>query len=156
MTLEPRASATEDQDAAASAGGRPAFVWRHMVGFEETNLVGNVYFARFASWQGKCREMFLQAHAPDIREALAKDLKLVTVSLSIDYALELFAFDEIEIHMRLGGFAGHRINMEFEYLVLREGRQEMAARGRQQVACLIGERPAQVPPSLEAALRRFA
>ena len=40
-----------------------AYEYRHVVGFEETNLVGNVYFARFVSWQGRCRELFLRDHA---------------------------------------------------------------------------------------------
>ena len=38
-----------------------AFEYRHVVSFEETNLVGNVYFANHLSWQGRCRELFLPA-----------------------------------------------------------------------------------------------
>lgn len=134
---------------------KPAFVWRHVVGFQETNLVGNVYFAHFAGWQGRCREMFLKTHAPTILERLQQDLKLVTVSIAIDYAVELFAFDEVEVHMRLEGLAGHRINMGFEYRVVRDGNPVIAAHGRQQVACISGDRPVPVPPALEAALRKF-
>ena len=37
---------------------------RHTVGFEETNLVGNVYYVNYLRWQGRCREMFLRDHAP--------------------------------------------------------------------------------------------
>jgi enediyne biosynthesis thioesterase len=139
-----------------SAAERPSFVWKHIVCFQETNLVGNVYFAHFASWQGRCREMFLKEHAPDILDRLARDLKLVTVSLSIDYAVELFAFDDIEVHMRLVALSGHRIEMGFEYRVVRNGASISAAQGRQVVACLVGDRPVPVPPSLEAALRRWS
>ena len=38
-----------------------AFEYRHLVGFEETNLVGNVYYANHVRWQGRCREMFLRS-----------------------------------------------------------------------------------------------
>jgi acyl-CoA thioesterase FadM len=89
-------------------------------------------------------------------ERLQQDLKLVTVSLAIDYAVELFAFDEVEVHMRLDGLAGHRISMGFEYRVVRDGDPVIAAHGRQQVACLSEDRPIAVPPALEAALRQFA
>ena len=43
-----------------------AYEYRHVVGFEETNLVGNVYFTEHLRWQGRCREMFLKEHAPEV------------------------------------------------------------------------------------------
>ena len=45
-------------------GTSRAYEYRLVVGFEETNLVGNVYFVNHLRWQGKCREMFLRDHAP--------------------------------------------------------------------------------------------
>ena len=97
-----------------SGGDRAAFVYRHMVSFQETNLVGNVYFAHLAAWQGRCRELFLMRHAPEVLTDLTKDFKMVTTSLRIDYVLELFAFDEVEIRMRLAALNGHKISMDFE------------------------------------------
>ena len=44
----------------------PYYEYRHLVGFEETNLVGNVYYVNYLRWQGRCREMFLLEHAPDV------------------------------------------------------------------------------------------
>ncbi len=41
-----------------------AFEYHHVVGFEETNLVGNVYYANYIRWQGRCREFFLRERAP--------------------------------------------------------------------------------------------
>jgi enediyne biosynthesis thioesterase len=75
-----------------------AFEYRHVVGFEETNLVGNVYYANHVRWQGRCREMFLREHAPDVLDALAQDLRLVTLHCSCEYLAELNAFDEVIIH----------------------------------------------------------
>ena len=31
------------------------YEYRHVVGFEETNLVGNVYYVNYVRWQGRCR-----------------------------------------------------------------------------------------------------
>ena len=36
------------------------YEYRHVVGFKETNVVGNVYFTNHLEWQGRCREMFLR------------------------------------------------------------------------------------------------
>lgn len=155
MTLGAPSTLSASANSSRQGRDQPAFVWKHVVSFHETNLVGNVYFAHFAMWQGSCREMFLKTHAPDILDRLASDLKLVTVSVAIDYAVELFAFDEIEVHMRLDALSGHRIDMGFDYRVIREGVALSAAHGRQQVACLIHDRPAPVPRTLEAALRRY-
>ena len=71
-----------------------AFVYRHIVSFEETNLVGNVYFVRHLAWQGRCREMFLWEHAPSVVAELSRSLRLVTIHASCDYYAELFAFDD--------------------------------------------------------------
>ena len=48
-----------------------AYEYHHIVSFEETNLVGNVYYANYVRWQGRCREMFLKDHAPDIIDELS-------------------------------------------------------------------------------------
>ena len=34
---------------------RRTFDMDHVVTFEETNLVGNVYYTNYFSWQGRCR-----------------------------------------------------------------------------------------------------
>jgi hypothetical protein len=61
----------------ASAAGPRSYCYRHTVSFEETNVVGNVYFTRHISWQGRCRELFLRDYAPDTLDDLKRDLRLV-------------------------------------------------------------------------------
>jgi len=48
-----------------------SYEYRHVVVFEETNLVGNVYYVNHLRWQGRCREMFLREHAPLVLAELA-------------------------------------------------------------------------------------
>src|ERR1035437_5697773 len=55
------------------------YEYRHVVGFEETNLVGNVYYVNYVLWQGRCREMFLLEHAPSVLDELRDGLKLFTI-----------------------------------------------------------------------------
>jgi enediyne core biosynthesis thioesterase len=129
-----------------------AYEYEHTVGFEETNLVGNVYFARFVSWQGRCRELFLRDHAPAVLDDLAGNLRLVTTHVSCDYFAELRALDRVTVRMTLARMTQGRVSMCFEYL--RDG--ELVARGSQEIACLraTGSRhaPVPVPEPLRAAL----
>jgi enediyne biosynthesis thioesterase len=129
-----------------------AYEYRHIVGLEETNLVGNVYFARFVSWQGRCRELFLRDHAPEVIDELARDLRLVTTHVSCDYLAELRALDEVVVRMTLARLTAGRVSMRFEYL--RDG--ELVARGVQEIACLRDSggthAPIPVPEPLRAAL----
>ena len=133
-----------------------AYEYRHVVGFEETNLIGNVYYANHVRWQGRCREMFLRDRAPDVIEALKHGLALVTTRVSCEFMTELVAFDEVVLRMRLGQLTQNRITMNFEYW---RG-EELVARGEQQVACMQreGEQvvPVPVPTQLREALREYA
>lgn len=138
---------------------RRMYVYRHTISFEETNLVGNVYYARHVAWQGRCREMFLREHAPGILDELAIDLRLVTLRASCEYYDELRAFDEVEIKMGLTHLHAHRIGLSFEYIVCRQGSRKLAARGLQDIACMrvtSGElAPTQIPEHLAETLKSF-
>jgi enediyne biosynthesis thioesterase len=132
------------------------YEYKHIVGFEETNLVGNVYYTNHLAWQGRCREMFLRENAPDLIPELSRGLSLATVRCSCEYFAELAAFDEIFVRMRLLELVQNRIDLAFEYFRLRDGQEQLVARGQQQVACMKREGPhlvpAPIPPSLREAL----
>ncbi len=137
-----------------------AYEYRHVVGFEETNLVGNVYFVHHVRWQGRCRELFLRDHAPEVLAELAQGLHLVTTRCSCEYLAELAAFDEVVIRMRLGALMQNRIALVFEYWRCSGDREELVARGEQHVACLRRDGkqmvPTPVPETLREALRPYA
>jgi enediyne biosynthesis thioesterase len=133
-----------------------AYEYTHIVGFEETNLVGNVYYANHVRWQGRCREMFLRDHAPEILDELRNGLYLVTVRVSCEYFNELFALDKVIIRMTIGDITQSRITMLFEYIRPEQLSETLIARGEQQIACMHKEHnhmlPAKIPPSLRSAL----
>lgn len=137
-----------------------AFEMRHVVGFEETNLVGNVYFVHHLRWQGRCRELFLRAHVPELIGELARGLCLVTTHASCEYLDELDAFDEVLIRMRLGALSRSRVTMTFEYWRVVAGREQLVARGEQGVACMRREAgrllPSPFPAALERAFRSYS
>jgi enediyne core biosynthesis thioesterase len=137
-----------------------AYEYRHVVGFEETNLVGNVYFVNHLRWQGRCREMFLRDHAPDVIDELARGLSLVTIRVSCEYLGELVAFAEVFVRMRLGEHVQNRLTLLFEYWVKGDHGEELKARGEQTVACMRREGtrlvPTLVPTSLATALLHYS
>jgi enediyne biosynthesis thioesterase len=132
-----------------------AYEYKHVVAFEETNLVGNVYYVNYLRWQGRCREMFLRERAPSVLEELQRGLALVTTHCSCDYLDQLTAFDEVTIRMTLGAVAQSRVTMNFEYW---RG-ETLVARGAQQVACMRKENgsfaPAPLPAELREALKEY-
>jgi len=137
-----------------------AYEYRHLVSFEETNLVGNVYYANHLRWQGRCRELFLHQHAPDLLAEFDRGLCLVTTRCSCEYLAELSAFDEVAIRMQMGKLTQSRVSMTFEYWRISGEGEELVARGEQQIACMRrdGGRliPIAVPESLREALRPYS
>ena len=131
------------------------YEYRHIVTFEETSVVGTVYYANHVRWQGRCRELFLREHAPGILEAMREGLRLVTTRCSCEYFAELFGMDEVIIRMSLTDLVQNRISTEFTY----HRGEELVARGEQQVASMLVEGDGliaiPVPEELQKALEPF-
>lgn len=137
------------------------YEYRHIVGFEETNLVGNVYYVNYLRWQGRCREMFLKERVPAVLDELAADLKLFTLKVDCEFFTELAAFDELSVRMWLAELGQTQLEFGFDYVHLRaDGTEALAATGRQRVACMRGENratsPSRVPAELVEALRQYS
>lgn len=132
---------------------------RHIVGFEETNLVGNVYYVNYLRWQGRCRELFLKEKAPAVLEDVRDDLKLFTLKVECEFFAEITAFDELSIRMRLEELTQTQLQFAFDYVLLTEGQETLVARGRQRIACMRGPNtntaPARVPEALRTALAPY-
>ncbi|GIJ22962.1 acyl-CoA thioesterase [Micromonospora lutea] len=136
------------------------FEYRHVVGFEETNLVGNVYYVHYLRWQGRCREMFLRERVPQVLDDLRADLKLFTLRVDCEFFAEISALDEVSVRMRLVELAQTQVEFGFDYLRLAEtGGETLVARGMQRVACMRGPNtrtvPTRVPEALAQALAPY-
>ena len=135
------------------------YEYRHIVSFEETNLVGNVYYVNYLRWQGRCREMFLLENAPEVLDDLRGDFKLFTLNSECEFLAELAAFDELSIRMRLEDLTQTQIGFVFDYVRVRDEMEDLVARGQQRVACMRGSNgrvlPARVPESLRRSLTEY-
>ncbi|MEV0846496.1 acyl-CoA thioesterase [Streptomyces sp. NPDC049954] len=140
---------------------QPYYEYRHLVGFEDTNLVGNVYYVNYLRWQGRCREMFLLERAPEVLADIRDDLKLFTLKVDCEFFAEITAFDELSVRMRLDDLTQTQVAFSFDYVRLREnGAEDLVAKGRQRIACMRGPntdtRPTRVPEALRTALAPYA
>jgi enediyne core biosynthesis thioesterase len=141
-------------------GAENYFEYRHTVGFEDTNIVGNVYYTNYLRWQGRCREMFLKQRAPEVLAELRDGLKLFTLKVDCEFFAEVTAFDEISIRMRLIDLTQTQLEFGFDYVRLgADGGETTVARGRQRVACMRGPNsataPTRIPPSMARALAPY-
>ncbi|MCY0942905.1 acyl-CoA thioesterase [Streptomyces antarcticus] len=136
------------------------FEYLHTVGFEETNLVGNVYYVNYLRWQGRCRELFLQKKAPDVLAEVQADLKLFTLKVDCEFFAEITAFDEVSIRMRLSELGQTQLEFTFDYVKITGGVEVLIARGRQRIACMRGPNtntvPSLIPEGLARALEPYA
>jgi enediyne biosynthesis thioesterase len=134
----------------------PSYEYRHRVLLEDGNLVGNVYFARFPGWQGRCHEAFLAEQAPEAEGGVA----LITVHCSCDYLAEAAPGDEVLVRMRTLRLARTLVTLGFEHWRLDAGGEALLARGEQRLACVrrrAGEvEPAALPGTLRRALERYS
>ncbi len=136
------------------------YEYRHRVGLEETNVVGNVYFTHYLRWQGRCREMFLHQHAPELMGDLGRGLALATTRVSCSYYRELAPLDEVAIRMSAAAMTPNRLTMSFQYVRLGAGgEEELVAEGEQEVACMrrAGDHmePAPLPRALQDAVELY-
>jgi enediyne core biosynthesis thioesterase len=133
--------------------------YRHIVTFQDTNVVGNVYFANHLAWQGACRELFLRDHAPGVLQRLPAELALVTVSCQCDYLAELAVFDEVVLKMSLAEALQSRLDLRFDYVRTAPGGEELVAIGRNRIGCMKrdGHRmvPAPIPDELYTAALQY-
>lgn len=137
-----------------------AYEYRHIVGFEETNLVGNVYYLNHLGWQGRCRELFLREYASEVVTALQQGLAIVTTRCACEYLEELTVFDEIIVRMGIESILQNRVTMKFEYWRKKGASEQLVARGEQQVAFMQREKDqllaVPIPDTLLSAFRLYS
>ncbi len=107
------------------------FEYKFQVSFEETNVVGNVYFANYFVWQGKCREAFLAKYAPRVLEDFAAGHGMITKESSCEFFSESFAFNNIAVRMYLHKINRTSITMDFEYYREEDDQLVLLAKGVQ-------------------------
>ena len=144
-----------------------SYLYEHLVSFEETNSLGNVYFSNFLKWQGICRERFVKQYAPELITQFSAGLKIATLSCSCTYYWELYAFDTVSVEMFLddsktAGIASEPdlLRLRFRYWRSKDEDRILAAEGEQTIAFMYFRPPdtwerGHLPEVLKTALIPF-
>ena len=97
--------------------------------YQDTNSVGNVYFAMYGLWVGKTREMFFCHTMPDF-DVNTSDFLILTKAYRHKYLREIREFDKVTIHLKIQSYnrkfvtIAHRI-LNTDQKVVGKGEQEL-------------------------------
>ena len=81
----------------------------------DSNLVGNLYFGNFASWQGHVRDVFMHQLIPEYYKGKGERGELLCTHFSLHYLREAMPFDQIEVRMYLRSVYESGVDLDFEY-----------------------------------------
>ncbi|HWR98689.1 MAG TPA: SDR family NAD(P)-dependent oxidoreductase [Candidatus Methanoperedens sp.] len=90
---------------------------------EDSNLIGNVYFATYALWQGRVRDQYFYSLAPRFYRGNGEEGELRSRWVKIDHIREAMPFDHVRVSMHLQALHEHGAELKFEYNRVNPGEQ---------------------------------
>ena len=85
---------------------------------EDSNIVGNIYFANYYAWQGKARDHYFYTLIPDYFRGTGERGEMICLHCKVDHLREAMPFDRIEVQMALKAVNKCRARLYFEYFKL--------------------------------------
>ncbi|MCP4133525.1 MAG: SDR family NAD(P)-dependent oxidoreductase [bacterium] len=84
--------------------------------YENSNVVGNIYYANYYTWQGYIMDRFLFQNLPDyFGDATKPAYDLFCVSTRVDHLREAMPFDTIKVTMAIKSIHENGASFYFEY-----------------------------------------
>ncbi len=103
------------------------FVHSFIPTYQDTNSVGNVYFAMYLMWVGKTRELFFAHVLPNFDPKTSPYL-ILTRSIDHKFQKEIKEFDEVTIQIRIADYNRKFVTLEHQILDLKG---ELVGKGKQ-------------------------
>jgi len=85
---------------------------------ENSNLVGNIYFANYYAWQGRVRDQYFYNLIPDYFRGIGEKGELLCLECWVDHMREAMPFDRIVVTMALKTWQTCSAVFRFEYIRL--------------------------------------
>jgi len=103
------------------------FVHTFTATYQDTNSVGNVYFAQYALWVGKTRELFFNAVLPsfDLRNT---PWLILTRAFEHKFLKETQEFEQIEVKIRVADFNRKFVTLEHQVF---DSAKQLLGKGKQ-------------------------
>jgi len=130
------------------------FVYQKKIYLGNTNMFGNVYFARYFDWQGEAREAFFEDTVAGCMQLFGSGIKFVTIEASIKYNKETIVFDEVLIKVKAENFKVTMLDLIFTYVNKKTG--ELVALGKQKIGFVdANNKVIPIPEELKDAWSKF-
>ena len=101
---------------------------------EDSNLVGNIYYANYFTWQRRLLDQFLHAIEPNYFRGIGADGELISLTSRMDYLREAMPFDRIQVVMLLRELSEYGAEFQFDFhRVSTDGAPQKLSVGRQRV-----------------------
>jgi enediyne polyketide synthase len=85
---------------------------------ENSNLVGNIYFANYYAWQGQIRDRYFFDLIPEYYHETGRDGELLCLETRVNHLREAMPFDRIMVTMALRALKKHSAIFYFEYFLM--------------------------------------
>lgn len=113
---------------------QPLFSGMYDTTLEDSNLVGNVYYANYFVWQGRVRDLFINSVAPEYLRGIGEDGEMLCLHSRLDYLRDAMPFDRVCVALSAKTVFDCGADLLFQYYrVLPDGREEKLAVGQQEV-----------------------
>jgi acyl-CoA thioesterase FadM len=125
----------------------------------DANLVGNIYFANYFTWQSGLLDQLVHRAIPEVLEGTERTGELVCTGTSIDFLREAMPFDDVRVKLRARRVHEGGVDLESSFYRRKAGGPEtkiaVAKLGGVWLERRDGELvPARMPEPLLAALSR--
>ncbi len=111
------------------------FVHSFLSTYADTNSVGNIYFAMYAMWVGKTRELFFRKVLPEF-DLETTEYYILTRSFEHKFVREAKEFEKIRIELSIGEY--NRKFVELNHKVL-DGTNKVLGKGKQSLMFVASE-----------------
>ncbi|XOF34006.1 MAG: SDR family NAD(P)-dependent oxidoreductase [Candidatus Electrothrix sp. YB6] len=102
---------------------------------EDSNLVGNIYFSHYYSWQARVRDHYLFARMPEQMIHRDAEGEFVCLHAEVTHLQEAMPFETVEVSMYLHELFQEGFTLYFEYYSISEGgERRKLAHGRHTAA----------------------
>lgn len=124
--LSPAVSAAAGGGASSWIDGK-WFVHSLTATYQDTNSVGNVYFAQYAMWVGKTRELFFN-HALPTFDLKTTSWFILTRAFEHKFLKETREFEQVEVRIRIASINRKFVTMEHQ---VHDSAKELLGKGKQ-------------------------
>ena len=91
---------------------------------EDSNLIGNIYFANYSKWLGRTADMFFYRLMPDAFKGTGQHGEFLCLNCEIEHLREAMPFDKVVVKMYPETVYECGLDLYFEYFRLNEDSSE--------------------------------